>query len=108
MMKTTFILSILLMSAFSTFAKSNQLALSYKEETIILKTSTGEIHGTLMLPVNAENTPVALIIAGSGPTDRNGNNPQMQNNSLRMLAEKLAENNIASIRYDKRYSGFDE
>lgn len=101
-MRTTIILSILLMSALSAFAKSNQLALPYKEEAITLKTPTGEIHGTLMLPINAENTPVALIIAGSGPTDRNGNNPQMQNNSLRMLAEKLAENNIASVRYDKR------
>jgi hypothetical protein len=45
---------------------------------------------------------VALIIAGSGPTDRDGNNPMMKNNSLKMLAESLAKNGIASLRYDKR------
>ncbi|HEX6588930.1 MAG TPA: alpha/beta hydrolase [Longimicrobiales bacterium] len=51
--------------------------------------------------------PVALIHAGSGPTDRNGNGPLMggDNNSLRMLAEGLAHRCIASLRYDKRGIG---
>jgi alpha-beta hydrolase superfamily lysophospholipase len=49
--------------------------------------------------------PVALIIAGSGPTDRNGNNAQMKNNSLLLLAHELAAQGIASIRYDKRGVG---
>ncbi|MEC7264820.1 MAG: alpha/beta fold hydrolase, partial [Bacteroidota bacterium] len=48
---------------------------------------------------------VVLIIAGSGPTDRDGNNPFMKNNSLKMLAEGLAEKGIASLRYDKRGIG---
>jgi alpha-beta hydrolase superfamily lysophospholipase len=45
-----------------------------------------------------------LIIAGSGPTDRNGNSPAIQgaNNSLKYLAEGLAAQGIASVRYDKR------
>jgi pimeloyl-ACP methyl ester carboxylesterase len=46
--------------------------------------------------------PVALIIAGSGPTDRNGNNPTMTNDGYKKLAYELASNGIASIRYDKR------
>jgi pimeloyl-ACP methyl ester carboxylesterase len=46
--------------------------------------------------------PVALIIAGSGPTDRDGNNAMMKNNSLKQLAESLAVHGIASLRYDKR------
>jgi hypothetical protein len=74
-------------------------------EAISLETNTGKIEGTLLCPVDAKAVPVVLIIAGSGPTDRNGNNPMMTNNSLKMLAEGLFENNIASVRYDKRGVG---
>ena len=45
---------------------------------------------------------VVLIIAGSGPTDRNGNNSMMKNNSLQQIAHALATAGIASVRYDKR------
>ncbi len=75
-----------------------------QEEIIVLETSTGNIEGTLLLPSN-EKPPVVLIIAGSGPTDRNGNNPSLKNNSLLMLAQGLFENNIASLRFDKRGIG---
>lgn len=43
-----------------------------------------------------------LLIAGSGPTDMDGNNPMMKNNSLKFLAEGLAQKGIASLRFDKR------
>src|SRR5471030_1464083 len=48
-----------------------------------------------------------LLHAGSGPTDRDGNSRMLPgpNNSLRMLAESLARNGIASLRYDKRLIG---
>ena len=46
---------------------------------IRLDTSTGTIHGSLDLPAGAGPFPAALIIAGSGPTDRNGNSPLLQN-----------------------------
>jgi alpha/beta superfamily hydrolase len=72
------------------------------EEVIVLKTENGEIEGTLTIPDAKLPVPVALIIAGSGPTDRNGNNPMMTNNSLKMLSAELAKNGIASLRYDKR------
>ncbi len=75
------------------------------EEVIILNTETGEIEGTLTMPEVKMPVPVALIIAGSGPTDRNGNNPMMTNNSLKMLSEALAKKGIASLRYDKRGIG---
>ncbi len=73
------------------------------EEPATLVTPTGTIYGTLLLP-NKSQPPVVLIIAGSGPTDRNGNSPLLPgaNNSLKMLAEELAANGIASLRYDKR------
>lgn len=64
------------------------------------------LHGTLIVP-GVSSPPVALIIAGSGPTDRDGNSPALpgKNNSLRYLAEGLAERGIASLRYDKRGIG---
>lgn len=77
-------------------------AFGQSEETIILKTETGDIEGTLTTPDTKLPVPVALIIAGSGPTDRNGNNPMMTNNSLKMLSAELAKKGIASLRYDKR------
>lgn len=78
------------------------LVFGQTELPLTLKTKTGNIEGTLMFPSAPLPVPVALIIAGSGPTDRNGNNPMMTNNSLKMLAETLANNGIASLRYDKR------
>lgn len=78
------------------------MALAQTELPFTLKTETGNIEGTLLLPAAKLPVPVALIIAGSGPTDRDGNNPMMTNNSLKMLATELANKGIASLRYDKR------
>lgn len=72
------------------------------EEKITLQTKTGEIFGTLTTSEKFIKIPVALIISGSGPTDRDGNNPMMKNNSLKMLASELSKNGIATLRYDKR------
>src|SRR5258706_385656 len=66
------------------------------------------LHSTLLLPKErAKQMPVVMFISGSGPTDRDGNSPMLpgKNNSLRMLAEGLAMNSIASLRYDKRGIG---
>lgn len=75
---------------------------SFIETNIVLQTNTGEIFGTLTTPDKFDKIPVALIIAGSGPTDRDGNNPMMKNNSLKMLAVELSKKGIATLRYDKR------
>jgi uncharacterized protein len=65
------------------------------------------IHGTLFIPTGVKKPPVVLIIAGSGPTDRDGNTPLIKgnNNSLLQLADSLARHGIASLRYDKRAIG---
>ncbi|MBI3711989.1 MAG: alpha/beta fold hydrolase [Burkholderiales bacterium] len=57
--------------------------------------------------MHKQKPPVVLIIAGSGPTDRNGNSAGLpgKNNSLKMLAEELAIAGIASLRFDKRGVG---
>jgi alpha-beta hydrolase superfamily lysophospholipase len=68
-----------------------------------LRTATGDIHGTLLTPEKAHQSPVVLIIAGSGPTDRNGNSPMgVTASPYRMLADSLLQHGIATLRYDKR------
>lgn len=76
-------------------------------EAVQLETPTGTIHGTLELPGGVGPHPVVVIVAGSGPTDRDGNSVLVPgaNNSLKMLAEGLAANGVASVRYDKRGVG---
>jgi pimeloyl-ACP methyl ester carboxylesterase len=78
-----------------------------REEAVTLTTASGQLAGTLTVPAAPAKVPVALIIAGSGPTDRDGNNKLLpgHNDSLRMLAAALAGNGIASLRYDKRGVG---
>nr|WP_321247453.1 alpha/beta hydrolase [uncultured Psychroserpens sp.] len=60
------------------------------------------IDGTLLTPNDGDQPKLAIIIAGSGPTDRDGNQNFMQNNSLKKLAESLTNKGIATFRYDKR------
>lgn len=60
------------------------------------------IDGTLLTPSDIDKPNLAIIIAGSGPTNRNGNQNFLKNNSLKKLAEGLSKNGIATFRYDKR------
>lgn len=78
-------------------AKENEL-------DVTLVTSTGELKGSLLMP-SVEKPSLILMIAGSGPTDRNGNSPQAVNDSLKQLAQALATEGIATLRYDKRSIG---
>ncbi|MDM1548303.1 alpha/beta hydrolase [Empedobacter falsenii] len=78
----------------------------FTESDIQLNENQVKLFGTLCLPQNVKSKiPIVLLISGSGPTDRNGNNNMMINNSLKYLAHSLAEKGIASIRYDKRGIG---
>ncbi len=65
----------------------------------------GVLHGTLTLPGDDNPVPGVLIVAGSGPVDRDGNLPNVRNDGLRLLARGLAERGIASLRADKRAIG---
>ena len=60
------------------------------------------ISGTLLVPESSPPPPLAIIIAGSGPTNRDGNQTMMKNNSLKFLAEGLYGKGVATFRYDKR------
>ncbi len=98
-LKTLFLLPVLALLSVSLFANTDTTFVVTK---VNLQTPGGTIYGTLTTPVTVNQWPVALIIAGSGPTDRDGNNVKMKNNSLKILSEELAKQGIASLRYDKR------
>ena len=72
------------------------------EETSI---RVGAIDAVLTIPPDVEKPPVALLIAGSGTTDHDGNGPQIKPATLKKLAEQLAARKIATLRYDKRGAG---
>lgn len=100
-MKTYILVLISVFLTFEwTFSQNNKT--SFLETEVSLKIVSGSLHGTLTTPIPFKKGTVALIIAGSGPTDRNGNNVAMENNSLKNLAHDLAKNGIATLRYDKR------
>ncbi len=86
---------------FLPFLGSSQHSLS---QEVYVVTQKDSLFGTLLLPSGKIDTTqaVVLLIAGSGPTDRNGNNQAMVNNSLKMIADELSKLGIASLRYDKR------
>jgi hypothetical protein len=65
----------------------------------------GAIDAWLSIPSGAEQPPVALLIAGSGSTDHDGNGPQVKPATLKKLSEQLGARGIATLRYDKRGAG---
>jgi len=92
--------ALLLFFSFGLFAQNADS--SFTETNIELQTSTGKISGTLTTPKAFNKISVALIIAGSGPTDRNGNSIFIKTDAYKKLAQQLALHNIAAVRYDKR------
>ena len=72
------------------------------ETAVSLPAEPAPLHGTLLQP-ESPVAATAVIIPGSGPTDRDGNNPLgVRNASLKQRAEGLAEQGIATVRIDKR------
>ena len=69
---------------------------------VALPSQPAPLYGTLLTPAGA-TTAVAVIIPGSGPTDRDGNSPLgVSAGTYRLLAKGLAEKGVATIRIDKR------
>jgi uncharacterized protein len=69
------------------------------------KISVGAIDAYLTMPSGVEKPPVALLIAGSGTTDHDGNGPQVKPATLKKLSDQLVARKIATLRYDKRGAG---
>jgi uncharacterized protein len=66
------------------------------------KITVGAIDAVLTTPAGVEKPPVALLIAGSGSTDHDGNGPQLKPATLKKLSDQLVAHKIATLRYDKR------
>ena len=82
------------------------LLLSPVSTPVELASSPAPLHGTLLTP-EGQTRAAAVILPGSGPTDRDGNSAQfgIRAASYRLLAEGLAERGVATIRIDKRGIG---
>ncbi|APY00838.1 alpha/beta hydrolase [Lacinutrix venerupis] len=95
-MKTRFLIALLFFGSlgFTSAQEKNYTA----QEIAVNKI----IDGTLLLPNGIKKPDLVIIIAGSGPTDRDGNQNFLKSNSLKKLAQGLSEKNIATFRYDKR------
>lgn len=76
------------------------------EQSVEVDVGGGELRGTLWRPADGDKpragVPGVVIIAGSGATDRNGNQPSLRNDSLKLLAAALGTRGIATLRFDKR------
>jgi hypothetical protein len=59
----------------------------------------------LLVPKINKPVPVVLLIAGSGPVDRDGNAGELRMNNLKLIADSLYAHGIATLRYDKRGVG---
>ena len=81
-------------------------ALFAQADSVTLETANGLLYGTLNVPEMADTAvPLVILHVGSGPTDRDGNQPRFTMQTHRLLAEGLAKNGIASLRFDKRGVG---
>jgi len=68
---------------------------------VVLPSQPAPLHGTLLTPPDA--SAVAVILPGSGPTDRDGNSALgVAASTYRLLAEGLADQGVATLRIDKR------
>jgi pimeloyl-ACP methyl ester carboxylesterase len=71
-----------------------------------LKQESGSLRGELWIPRGSTpTTPVVVMFAGSGPTDRDGNQRMIRPNAYKEMARALARGGIASARFDKRGVG---
>ncbi|MFA7419304.1 MAG: alpha/beta hydrolase [Melioribacteraceae bacterium] len=78
-------------------------------EEVSINVGSYSIKGTLEIPKADQAMDAVLIIAGSGPTDRDGNNRLLgSSNAYKMISELLLKQGIASLRYDKRGIGANE
>lgn len=86
-------------------AATASTAPAYEERPVALERDFGRLYGTLTVPARGAETAV-LLIAGSGPTDRDGNNRLgIRSDCYRLLAEELTAAGYAVLRYDKRAIG---
>src|SRR6195952_639522 len=90
---------------FGAIAIAGVLAITARASAEGSKIRVGAIDAVLTTPPDVDKPPVALLIAGSGTTDHDGNGPQVKPGTLKKLSEQLVAHKIATLRYDKRGAG---
>jgi uncharacterized protein len=90
---------------FGAIAIAGVLAIAAQVSAEESKIRVGAIDAVLTMPPDVDKPPVALLIAGSGTTDHDGNGPQVKPATLKKLSEQLVARKIATLRYDKRGAG---
>ncbi|HET9050485.1 MAG TPA: alpha/beta hydrolase [Candidatus Dormibacteraeota bacterium] len=87
---------------------ANASIAGWADEAVTFTAGGITVYGTYRHPdPEGDTVPAALLIAGSGPTDRDGNGPTVPGpvDTLENLADQLASDGVASLRYDKLGSG---
>ena len=106
-MKTYSIAFIVLALTCSTL--SAQTTQPVEREITVVGAGDVRLGASLLLPAGAgagHRVPGVIVVAGSGPTDRNGNQGLLlRTDLLKQIALALAENGVASLRFDKRVVG---
>jgi len=96
------VLLLALAAVAASLAAAAQPAADPRDKPIEARGPLAPLKGTLLAPAKA-GAPVVLIVPGSGPTDRDGNNPMGVNAAIyKLLAQDLAARGIATVRIDKR------
>lgn len=102
MKRLTWSALVVLFLSFHTFSWAQEA------KEVKVKTDLGKIYGSLLTTEKKKESPIVIIIPGSGPTDRDGNSVLVQTNNYKLLAEGLLKEGISSLRYDKLMVGKSE
>lgn len=79
---------------------------AYQETPILVGYNDQKMNGMLTLPKGVEKPPVVVLVQGSGPNDMDETIGKSANRPFADIAHGLAEQDIATIRYDKRYTAY--
>jgi pimeloyl-ACP methyl ester carboxylesterase len=78
-----------------------------KAEEVTFSVGPRKVPGTIIVPTGDGPFPAVLLLAGSGPTDRDWNTPLIPtgNGSAKLLANRLARHGAIVLRFDKAGTG---
>lgn len=100
LIKSMSILVTIFFIPFTATAAFNEQVVTFKSDDSVI------LMGTFTKPseqTKGKKIPAVLLLAGSGPTDRDGNQPPtLMVDLLKQIAHEFASQGIASVRFDKR------